>query len=293
MQREPAGVVAAGRSLFSYAGILLLALRSRGAAWRALLLVRRRPGALLVSGLLGVAVYAFASLEAISLVGVSIPNLLLTTTPLLTLVIGVLWFGKRGNRFATAGTIVATVGAALYVAVSFSASADLLGIQGAVGVGLALVAALSMAVYGQHYARISQGHDPTDLLPGIFGFGTVLLLILLGATGQLAELVHVDAVTWLLLLLLGVGIYVPVYVLQHKLIHARGAVYTATVSLAVPFVVRALEVCFLGGVWPSLPETGAMILCIAGVALVLRHPLGDRRSALSATAADGALGVDR
>lgn len=275
VQRESADIVAAGRSLFSCVGILLLAARSRGSARRSLQLVRARPWSLLLSGLLGVAVYAFASLQAIALLGVSIPNLLLTTTPLLSLVAGMLWFRARGNAAAIIGTLIATAGAAAYVVVSFRTADGISVLGGIVGVALAVVAALSVALYGQHYARLSAGRNPLDLLPGIFGFGTVLLLILLAVTGRLADILSVDPATWLLLAVLGIGIYVPVYVLQHQLIHQRGAVYAATVSLAVPFVVRALEVA-AGGAWPSLAEGAAMLVCVAGVGLVLRNPVGVR-----------------
>lgn len=274
VQRESAGIVAAGRSFFSCVGILLLAARSRGSARRSVQALRARPWSLLLSGLLGVAVYAFASLQAIALLGVSIPNLLLTT-PLLSLVVGMLWFRARGNAAAIVGTLIATAGAAAYVVVSFRTVDGISVLDGVVGVALAVVAALSMALYGQHYARLSAGRNPLDLLPGIFGFGTMLLLILLAATGRLADILSVDPVTWLLLAVLGIGIYVPVYVLQHQLIHQRGAVYAATVSLAVPFVVRALEVV-AGGAWPSLAEGAAMLVCVVGVGLVLRNPVGVR-----------------
>lgn len=275
VQRESAGIVAAGRSLFSCVGILLLAARSRGSARRSVQALQARPWSLLLSGLLGVAVYAFASLQAIALLGVSIPNLLLTTTPLLSLVVGMLWFRARGNAAAIVGTLIATAGAAAYVVVSFRTADGIPVLGGIAGVALAVVAALSMALYGQHYARLSAGRNPLDLLPGIFGFGTMLLLILLAATGRLADILSVDPVTWLLLAVLGIGIYVPVYVLQHQLIHQRGAVYAATVSLAVPFVVRALEVA-AGGAWPSLAEGAAMLVCVVGVGLVLRNPVGVR-----------------
>ncbi|MFJ3956746.1 EamA family transporter [Arthrobacter sp. NPDC090010] len=270
-QAEPA-TVAAGRSFFSCVGILFLAGRSRGAMRRSWDLVRTRTPSLLLSGALGVAVYALASLSAIALLGISVPNLLLTSTPLLTLGLGALFFRARPVLAAVLGALLATLGAAGYVLLSLQANDDVPETQLLTGVLLALGAAAAMAVYGLHYARLSQGHDPVDLLPGIFGYGTVLLLAVLAMTGQLGELGRLAPESWLLLVLLGVVIYVPVYVLQHRLIHARGAMYTATISLLVPFVVRFLQVLLLGGAWPSLPEWLTMILCVAGVLLVIRHP---------------------
>lgn len=56
LERNDPQTVAAGRSLFSCLGLLLIALRSRGALVRSLQLIVRKPAPLLVSGVLGVAV---------------------------------------------------------------------------------------------------------------------------------------------------------------------------------------------------------------------------------------------
>jgi drug/metabolite transporter (DMT)-like permease len=268
-------VTAAGRSFFSCLGLCLLAGRSPAVARRSWAMIKTRPGTLLISGLLGVSVYALFSLQAIALVGVSLPNLLLATTPCLSMILGMLWFGKVGSRPAYLGIALATTGAAVYVLGSFTIKGDLATGSLILGVGAALVAVVSIAVYGQHYAKISQGHDPLDLLPGIFGSGTVLLLVLLAVTGRLSELWSLSAETLALLVILGIVIYVPVYVLQHRLIHLRGAVYMASVSLLVPFGVRAAEM-LLGGPAPGLVELVGMGTCVVGVYFVVRHPLRDR-----------------
>jgi drug/metabolite transporter (DMT)-like permease len=278
VDRSSPDVVAAGRSFFSCLGIMLLLTRDRGALRRSVGMIRKRPFALLLSGLLGVAIYAFGSLQAIGLLGVSVPNLLVATTPCLSMIIGILWFAKRGNPRAWAGIALATVGAAGYVLGSFALGRHLGWPLVLLGLGCGIAAVISIAFYGQHYARIAAGHDPLDLLPGIFGFGTLILLVLLAVTGRLSAIFHIDLVTLLLLVVLGVAIYVPVYVLQHQLIHLRGAVYMAAVSLVVPFIVRAMEIVFLHAALPNLVEVASMIICVAGVALVVRHPLADRNS---------------
>ncbi len=135
---------------------------------------------------------------------------------------------------------------------------------------------MAIALYGQYYGRISTGHDPLDLLPGIFLIGTVVVLVVLAVTGRLGAVLGLSWPTILLLFVLGVIIYVPVYVLQHQLIHLRGAVYMASLSLVVPFLVRAAEMITGRAGLPGPIELLGLAVCVAGVALVVRHPVTDR-----------------
>ncbi|WP_285726195.1 DMT family transporter [Psychromicrobium xiongbiense] len=267
-------VVATGRTLFTCLGLLLIAGRSRGALRRSVQEVVRRPWALLISGLLGVAIYAWFSLAAMSLVGTSVTNLVITLSPAFTLVFGVLFFRERSSWFAAAAVLLAVLGAAVYVLGSFGDPVPGGAAGGAGylwGVAAAVVAVSSIALYGQHYARISRGHRPTDLLLGIFGFGAIVLLILTAATGSLGEYLTLSALDWLWFFVLGVVIYVPVYIIQHRLIHDRGAVFTATLGLATPFVIRISEVLLGWKTWPNAIELIGMLACLAGVAAVIRQ----------------------
>lgn len=270
-------ITAAGRSFFSLLGICLLATRSRGALRRSVSMIKKRPGALAISGLLGVALYALSSLQAIALVGISLPNLLLATTPCVSMIIGIRVFGKTGSWPAYLGVGLAAAGSAVYVLSSFRLNGEVSGTTLATALGCGLLAVLAIAFYGQHYAALSAGHDPLDLLPGIFGFGTAILLGLLLITGRLGALADLDLLGLGLLALLGLIIYVPVYVLQHQLIHLRGAVFMASLSLAVPFGVRAVDVLLLDGPPLTLWTAAGMIICIGGIALVVRHPLQARQ----------------
>ena len=275
VERAGPDVVAAGRSFFSGLGLCLLALRGRGALGRAVITVRQRPVALGFAGLLGVSIYALASLRAIALVGISLPNLLLATTPCVSLLLGVLFYRKHAPRAAVVGVALATLGAAGYVLATFRVSAARPGTVW-FGVAAGVIAVLAIAVYGQYYGRISAGHDPLDLLPGIFLIGTVVVLVVLAVTGRLGAVLGLSWPTVLLLFILGVIIYVPVYVLQHQLIHLRGAVYMASLSLVVPFLVRAAEMITGRAGLPGPIELLGLAVCVAGVALVVRHPVTDR-----------------
>lgn len=273
--QAPPDVVAAGRSFFSCLGLCLLALRGRGALGRAAVMLRRRPIALGSAGVLGVSIYALASLRAIALVGISLPNLLLATTPCVSLVLGVLVFGKRAPRRAVVGVALASVGAAGYVLATFRLGASRPSTLW-LGIAAGLVAVFAIAVYGQYYGKISKGHDPLDLLPGIFLIGTLVVLVVLAVSGRLGAVFSLPWKTTLLLFTLGVVIYVPVYVIQHQLIHLRGAVYMASLSLVVPFLVRGAQM-ITGHAGPPGPfELLGLVVCVAGVALVVRHPVTDR-----------------
>ena len=276
VRRSSPDVVAAGRSFFSALGICLLATRSPGAFRRALDQIRGRPAALALSGLLGVAAYAFFSLTALDRLGVSVPNLLLATTPCLSMAFGAIFFGLRSPRIAVLGVVAATIGAAAYVLGSLRLEGSMSSPSTWWGIGASLIAVLAISLYGQHYGRLSKGHDPLDLLPGIFGIGTMTLLLLLLITGRLGAIFQIDLLTLGLLVVLGVVIYVPVYVIQHTLIHRQGAVYMASVSLVVPFLVRALDMIFFDAPAPSQLETTGMLVCLAGVLVVVRHPAQSR-----------------
>ncbi|AJT41489.1 DMT family transporter [Psychromicrobium lacuslunae] len=269
VEHNEAQTVAAGRSLFSCLGLLLIALRSRGALQRSVAMVVHRPLALLISGLLGVSIYALFSLYAISSVGTSVTNLVIAMAPALSLVFGVLFFRQRSGWMAVTAVLVAVAGAAIYVLGSFDSSATDQSTW-LWGVAAALLAVCSIALYGQHYAGISKGHKPSDLLLGIFCFGTVVLLLVMAVNGSLAGFLSIAPIDWLWFFVLGVLIYVPVYIIQHRLIHEKGAVFTATVSLAVPFVVRAAEVLIFGKPWPNGAEIVGLLLCVAGIAVVVR-----------------------
>lgn len=271
VQRSTPGVVAAGRSLFSTLGLCGLAARRRGGLRRAWGQIRSRPAALAGSGLIGVAAYAFFSLWGIDALGVSVPNLLLATTPCLSMLIGAAVFRITVPRLGVVGVVAASAGAVAYVLGSFRVT-DTVGPAAWWGVAACVVAVVAIALYGQHYAWLSRGHDPLDLLPGIFGFGTLALFIALTVTGHLHGLISLDLTTLGLLVVLGVVIYVPVYVIQHLLIHRQGAVYMASISLIVPFLVRAVDLWWLHAPPPGLAETLGMLACLAGVLLVVRHP---------------------
>ncbi len=261
--------VAAGRSLFSLLGLILVAGRSPSALKRSMKSLVARPAALLLAGVLGVAIYSLFSLWAIAGVGVSVTNLIVATAPALTLTFGALFFRERYPRTAVLAVVVAVMGAVIYTLSSVQAE-NRPFIVSVGGVAAAIVAVCSAAFYGHYYARLAEGQRSGDLLLGVFLFGTVVLLAVMCLTGSIGGLAELRPLDWLWLFVLGVVVYVPVYILQHRLIHERGAVFTATLSLAVPAVVRAADVVLFGRPFPAGLEALGLLVSLCGMVFVLR-----------------------
>ncbi|GAA4343354.1 DMT family transporter [Microbacterium rhizosphaerae] len=276
VQHEPPDAVATGRSMLSCIGLALIALRSRSTITRSLSQLVRRPRVLLVSGILGVSAYSTASLSAIALVGASITNLIVAMVPTLTLVIGHIFLAHRHRPAAIAAVALTVVGAVVYALGSFHHK-EVSPVVVVMGIGAGIIALCAASLYGLHYAHISRGHVPDDLLLGIFLFGTAGLLAMQAVSGRLPGLLSLPISAWLWLAVLGIAIYVPVYFLQHRLIHEKGAVFAATLSLAVPIVVRIENIALRQEPWPGPPEVIGMIVCLAGVAVIVRS--GVRRGA--------------
>jgi drug/metabolite transporter (DMT)-like permease len=133
---------------------------------------------------------------------------------------------------------------------------------------------LSMSFYGVYFARVNRGYQGAmapRILP-IFAIGAIPL-----AVWAVAGLSAGEAASWsavALLALLGVVVYVPAYVLQHRLILTAGPSYAALLGLAVPPLVGATSA---GLHLADLPGTAQLIgtaLTLLGMALVLRRPRG-------------------
>tara|TARA_R110002049_G_C8688923_1_gene521738 strand:- start:105 stop:467 length:363 start_codon:yes stop_codon:yes gene_type:complete len=106
-------------------------------------------------------------------------------------------------------------------------------------------------------------------LPAITGAGTIML----GAAALLfAPLGAIASRDWAELAILGALFTAPVFILLHELILRKGPLFTAGLSLTVPFVLR------MGG-W-AVGQQGApgwivlalLASCAAGVWLVIRQP---------------------
>ncbi|MAG04907.1 MAG: hypothetical protein CMN66_00725, partial [Sphingomonadaceae bacterium] len=71
------------------------------------------------------------------------------------------------------------------------------------------------------------------------------------------------------LAVLGVALTAPVFILLHELIRRRGPLFTAALSLAVPFLIRTGEWALASKGPPSALVLLFLLVCCAGVGLTL------------------------
>ncbi|MFI9625945.1 DMT family transporter [Streptomyces sp. NPDC052042] len=262
-------IVAVGRTAVCCVALTAVA-ASRPDGRDALRRTAARPGTVWLLGLLGFAGYAAGTLLAIPRIGTSLTNLVVALMPVVSVVVGAMFFGERPGARGAAGAVLACAAATGYALLG----ADAGHVDGA-GLLLAGAATAGFAVYGYLYRRRLAVLPPLAVLPVLLAAATCLLLpmslpALLGhpptmaATGGIA--------------LLGAAVYAPAYVVQHRLILRRGPVVTAAVQLAVPFTVRLGDWALRTAPAPSAIELLLLAVCCAGIALVTVRPDGSTRS---------------
>ncbi|WP_328460407.1 DMT family transporter [Streptomyces sp. NBC_00448] len=262
--------VAAGRAGTSCVGLSLLAAARRTTRRPALEVARGRPRAVAALGALGVFGYSMASVWAIGLIGAATTNVVLALLPCVTFVLGLWLFRERPGMTALVGTCVAAAAAVAYGLLDRGSG---FGIRGGVtptraliGVLAAVAAMVSMALYAHFYGKLAPDVSSVVALPSVFAAGAVMLLLPALARNSFG---HLTLVQWGQILLLGCGVYVPAYVIQHELFLRRGALFTTSVSLAVPFTVRFCTWGLGKAARPSLLATALLLTCCVGVFLTM------------------------
>ncbi|WP_419992413.1 EamA family transporter [Streptomyces boninensis] len=263
----PPMAVAAGRTGFCF--VTLLAVAAASASGRAgVRTAAARPGTAVLLGFLGFFAYAAGTLAAMPLIGTSRTNLVVALLPCLSFLLGVAFFRERGGARKALGTATAAAAAFGYAAVNGGAAGgDTSTGDLTLGIGLAFGSTLGFALYGFVYRSRLSHVTPLAALPVVLGPATVMLLPL-----ALPVLGEVTAGEWLGIAVLGVVVYAPAYVVQHRLILLRGPLFTAAVTLIVPFLVR-LSGWGLGlETAPGALELLLLAACSAGIWLVVSRP---------------------
>jgi drug/metabolite transporter (DMT)-like permease len=214
----------------------------------------------------GVTAYTMLSTIAIDLAGPVLPTLVLALTPAAVLV-GESALARRAPSARTvAGTVLAVSGAVVYVLPRLGGTP---GPDVALGAAFALAAMLSMAFYGVYFARVNRGYRGAmapRILP-VFAAGTIPLAVWAAAAIAAGETVSWSAIG--LLAVLGVVIYVPVYLLQHRIIVVAGASYAALLGLATPPLVGVSSALLHLAAAPAPVQIAGMAITVAGMAVVL------------------------
>ena len=274
LQGAGIGVVSAGRTGFAALGLLLLVLLShRGET-------RFAPAAsppraprryswwqLGVLSITGVAGYTLLSTLAIALAGPTIPSLVLALSPVVVLLLESALNRVRVRPLVLLATVAAVMGAGLYVAPRLGGSPA----PGVVwGVLAAVGAMLSMSAYGLYFAHVNRGYrgPMTPRILPIFALGCVPLV--LWAVVEVSGGGRVELVTLAALALLGLGIYVPAYLVQHRIILTAGPPYAALLGLAVPPLVGVASAAFGLSALPAPVQIAGIVLTLVGMVAVIR-----------------------
>jgi drug/metabolite transporter (DMT)-like permease len=271
-------IVSAGRTGFTVLGLLTLtwwsAARSSSSSTRdasaPAASPRYRWWQLLLLALTGVTAYTVLSTVAISLAGPALPTLVMALTPAVVLIAETLMTRTRPSPRTIVGTALAVAGAVVYVVPKLSGT---LGSGVGLGALIAVAAMMSMAFYTLYFAKVNRNYKGAmapRILP-VFAVGTIPLAIWASA-----RLVAGDALGWAsigMLAFLGIVIYVPVYLLQHRILLTAGPSYTALLGLATPVVVGASAAALQLAAVPAPTQIAGMLLTLFGMFLVIRRTL--------------------
>ena len=271
-------VVSAGRTVFTVGGLVALSgwLSARAATTAARTSAPDVRSAtdpyrwwqLVLLALSGVSAYTVFSTVAIGFAGPVLPTLVMALTPAAVLIAESVMARTAPPLSTCVGTVLAIGGALLYVLPRLGGT---LGGDVVIGTVFALAAMGSMAFYGVFFARVNRRHVgpmAPRILP-VFAVGSIPL-VLWAATAIIGG----ERVSWNvvgMLAVLGVVVYVPVYLLQHRLILTAGASYAALLGLAVPPLVGVGSALLHLASVPVPAQFVGVLVTVVGMALVIRR----------------------
>ncbi|MBK0331770.1 hypothetical protein I8D64_10170 [Brachybacterium sp. MASK1Z-5] len=189
--------------------------------------------------LTGVTGYTVASTAAIALAGPDMPALILTLGPAVVMAMEAASGSTRAHRREVVATLAAVAATALYVAARPGGGAG--GGHPFAGAVCALAAMLLISWYGVAFARANRGFSGSmarRILP-IHAIGVIPLMLWAAAAMLGGDRLTLRAL--LVLVLLGIVVYVPVYLLQHRIIVRAGATFNALLGLVVPILVGVVS----------------------------------------------------
>ena len=268
LQGAGVAVVSAGRTGFAVLGLVAVATLARPPSPATA--PRYSGGELAALAVTGVAGYTMLSTLAIALAGPAIPSLVLALSPVVVLLLESALARARVHPLVLAATIVAVTGALLYIVprIDGAAEADVVG-----GVLAALGAMVSMSVYGLLFAHVNRdraGAITARILP-VFALGSVPLLVWAVIEVGLGGMIEPVSIAVLAVLaVLGLGIYVPAYLVQHRIILTAGPSYVALLGLAVPPLVGIASVLLGLAAPPGAIQIFGVALTLAGLFVVIR-----------------------
>ncbi|QPL06181.1 MULTISPECIES: DMT family transporter [Actinomyces] len=216
----------------------------------------------------GVSGYTALSTVAVQVSGTLLPALIVSTGPLWVLVLVSLRRRSAPGRAKALGTLVAVVGGAFFL-LAGSQGVHEVGASSVLGTLLAVGAVLLMSVYTVAFAALTRGYQGpmAPVITPIYAWGLAPLAV--WAFTDLLRGARLTPTTLAVLAALGLLVYLPVYLIQHRLLAEIGAHPVSLLGLAVSPLV-AVETAGLGlGLWPSSLQWLAIAITLAGTAIVI------------------------
>lgn len=225
----------------------------------------------------GVSGYTALSTVAVRVSGTLLPSLIVSTGPLWVLALVCLRRRSAPGKVKALGTLLAVAGGALFLlAGSRGPQAEAVpsapGATGVLGALLAVGAVVLMSVYTVCFAALTRGYrgPMAPVITPVYAWGLVPLTV--WALVDLARGARLTASAVAVLAALGLLVYLPAYIIQHRLLADVGAHPVSLMGLAVsPLVAVETAVLGLGG-WPSLVQWLAVAVTLAGTAAVVGAP---------------------
>lgn len=262
----PPPAVAAGRTGASFVMISAIsALRPR--TWPAIRATVRRRRAVILLAILGFFVYYTGTLLGVDRIGASRVGLVVSLLPCITFAVGFAAFREQASARKVLGTVLAVAAALGYALEGGGSGGDGTG-KGVLvaGVLLALTGTFAYALYGYVYRHYMSDVPPVAALPAVTGVGTVLLV---PAAVAFVPLGAIGAAQWAGIAALGAVLTAPVFLISHELIVRKGPLFTSTIALVVPFLVRLAEWGLGDEAAPNAAAILFLVLCAAGVWLTV------------------------
>ncbi|MCV4281653.1 DMT family transporter [Pseudomonas capsici] len=218
------------------------------------------PGFFILS-VLGFSLYFACSFGALKTLKASDLTMVLATIPGITYLLGFLSRSLGFSWLKLSGVLIVSA-----AALAFNASGNESGAVSLAGIALALVAAVSYAVYGllsKRYLKDLPLLTSLAWITLISAMTFVPLFILEPAPLLLLSLEDV-----LKVLILGAACSAPVYVLYQKVLAEGGVLYANAIGLLAPFAVVAGEWLIGSGAALGAMKVIAMIAAVIGISLL-------------------------
>ena len=208
-----------------------------------------------------------AAFVAFLRIGIALTLLIFYVYPAFVALASVIWFGERLDRVRWAALAMSMAGVVLVVV-----GAGELGTLDALGIGLALGAALAQTFYAlaaSHWFRAVPGAQAAASTMGGAAILYVVIALVIGQFGVLAEPVASSAALWPVLVagVVGAGLPTVLFIGGIRLLGAPRATILATLE---PVVGVGLAALLFAAVPTPLQLLGGALIIAAGIVLQLR-----------------------